>query len=46
MAMQEILPLSIVQAYFFVIEIVDDGRFSGLASAVGKIVSQIREIIL
>jgi hypothetical protein len=46
MAMQEILPLSIVQADFFVIEIVDDDRFSGLAMAVRKIVSKIREIIL
>ena len=46
MEIQERLQLSIVQADFFVIEIIDDDRFSRLASAVGKIVSQIREIIL
>ena len=41
MAMQEILPLSFVQADLLVIEIVDDDWFSGLAMAVRKIVSKI-----
>ena len=38
--------LFIVQADLLVIEIVDDDWFSGLAMAVRKIVSKIREIIL
>ena len=46
MEIQERLQLSIVQADFLVVEIVDDDWFSGLAMAVRKIVSKIREIIL